>query len=91
MANSSLAPVDVTKWVVLYPAYLNSKKTLAEGRRISSSQGVENPTPTEILDCCNYLKLPCVYEVSRFAHQSPFLQIAFLAFIVALNVNCLIT
>uniref|UniRef100_A0A6G5A0I8 Putative signal recognition particle subunit srp19 n=1 Tax=Rhipicephalus microplus TaxID=6941 RepID=A0A6G5A0I8_RHIMP len=37
-------------WVCIYPAYINSKKTLAEGRRLPKSQCVENPTYQEIRD-----------------------------------------
>uniref|UniRef100_A0A023FH23 Signal recognition particle 19 kDa protein n=1 Tax=Amblyomma cajennense TaxID=34607 RepID=A0A023FH23_AMBCJ len=37
-------------WVSIYPAYINSKKTLAEGRRLPKSKCVENPTYQEIRD-----------------------------------------
>lgn len=62
--GDSEGPIDVSRWVVFYPIYINSKKTLAEGRRISTSAGVENPNVEEIHDCCNYLKLPCLVEVN---------------------------
>ncbi len=55
--------MDMSRWVVIYPVYINSKKTLAEGRRISTSKACENPTVVEIGDCCQYLKLPCAIEV----------------------------
>jgi len=54
---------SIKKWIVLYPVYINSKKTVAEGRRIGISKSCENPTCVEIGDCCNYLKLPFVIEV----------------------------
>uniref|UniRef100_A0A3Q2V2V2 Signal recognition particle 19 kDa protein n=1 Tax=Haplochromis burtoni TaxID=8153 RepID=A0A3Q2V2V2_HAPBU len=38
------------RFVCLYPIYINSKKTLAEGRRISVEKAVENPSCTEIRD-----------------------------------------
>ncbi|KAL1441789.1 hypothetical protein MTO96_008296 [Rhipicephalus appendiculatus] len=41
---------DRERWVCIYPAYINSKKTLAEGRRLPKSQCVENPTYQEIRD-----------------------------------------
>ncbi|XP_041970816.1 signal recognition particle 19 kDa protein [Aricia agestis] len=41
---------DVERWICIYPAYLNSKKTLAEGRRLSKDICVENPTHQEIRD-----------------------------------------
>ncbi|MBN3315208.1 SRP19 protein, partial [Atractosteus spatula] len=38
------------RFVCIYPAYLNSKKTIAEGRRIPVEKAVENPTCTEMRD-----------------------------------------
>lgn len=50
-------------WNILYPVYINSKKTIAEGRRISASKACENPTALEIGDCCGHLKIPFAIEV----------------------------
>jgi len=41
---------DRERWMCIYPAYINSKKTLAEGRRIPKDKAVENPTHQEIRD-----------------------------------------
>lgn len=38
------------RWICIYPAYLNSKKTLAQGRRLPKDICVENPTHQEIRD-----------------------------------------
>lgn len=38
------------RWVCIYPVYLNSKKTLAEGRKIAKDKCVDNPTHQEIRD-----------------------------------------
>lgn len=38
------------RWICIYPAYINSKKTLAEGRRIPKDKAVDNPTHQEIRD-----------------------------------------
>lgn len=38
------------RWVCIYPAYINSKKTLAQGRKIHKDKCVENPTHQEIRD-----------------------------------------
>lgn len=54
---------NIKKWIVLYPIYINSKKTVAEGRRIAVAKACENPTCVEIGDCCAYLKLPYAIEV----------------------------
>jgi signal recognition particle subunit SRP19 len=39
-----------SSWICIYPAYINSKKTLAEGRRIPKEKAVDNPTHQEIRD-----------------------------------------
>jgi len=54
---------SIKKWIVMYPVYINSKKTMAEGRRIAVANACENPTCAEIGDCCSYLKLPFAIEV----------------------------
>ncbi|XP_012253833.2 signal recognition particle 19 kDa protein [Athalia rosae] len=41
---------DLGRWVCIYPAYLNSKKTLAEGRKLAKDKCIENPTHQEIRD-----------------------------------------
>ncbi|XP_075230537.1 signal recognition particle 19 [Lycorma delicatula] len=41
---------DRERWICIYPAYINSKKTLCQGRRIAKEKCVENPTHQEIKD-----------------------------------------
>uniref|UniRef100_A0A0B6ZER9 Signal recognition particle 19 kDa protein n=1 Tax=Arion vulgaris TaxID=1028688 RepID=A0A0B6ZER9_9EUPU len=43
---------DRERWICIYPAYINSKKTLKEGRIIPKSKAVENPVCGEIRDVC---------------------------------------
>ncbi|CAO4360428.1 unnamed protein product [Caenorhabditis nigoni] len=38
------------RWVVIYPAYIDKKKTSKQGRKISKLLAVENPTSVEIHD-----------------------------------------
>ncbi|MED6175504.1 signal recognition particle 19kDa [Stylosanthes scabra] len=64
---------NVKRWIVLYPVYINSKKTMAEGRRIGLSKACENPTCAEIGDCCSYLKLPFAIEIDK-AYPRDFMQ-----------------
>ncbi|XP_052179604.1 signal recognition particle 19 kDa protein-like [Diospyros lotus] len=61
------------KWMVLYPVYMNSKKTIAEGRRICTSKACENPTCAEIGDCCSHLKVPFAIELDK-AYPRDFMQ-----------------
>ncbi|OMO70455.1 Signal recognition particle, SRP19 subunit [Corchorus capsularis] len=69
--NGELA--NIKKWVVFYPVYINSKKTVAEGRRISTAKACENPTCAEISDCCNHLKLVNAIEIDK-AYPRDFMQ-----------------
>ncbi|GFZ11559.1 Signal recognition particle protein [Actinidia chinensis var. chinensis] len=64
---------SIKKWIVLYPIYINSKKTIAEGRRISTSKACENPTCAEIGDCCTHLKIPYAIEIDK-AYPRDFMQ-----------------
>uniref|UniRef100_A0AC34QA77 Signal recognition particle 19 kDa protein n=1 Tax=Panagrolaimus sp. JU765 TaxID=591449 RepID=A0AC34QA77_9BILA len=41
---------DEARWNVIYPAYMNSKRTKFEGRRIPLAKAVINPTCQEIQD-----------------------------------------
>ncbi|XP_047448961.1 signal recognition particle 19 kDa protein [Mugil cephalus] len=50
MAHLTQNPADKERFVCLYPVYINSKKTLAEGRRIPTEKAVENPSCAEIKD-----------------------------------------
>lgn len=65
--------LNIKRWIVFYPVYINSKKTLAEGRRISASKACENPTCVEIGDCCKHFKLPYAIEVDK-AYPRDFMQ-----------------
>ncbi|XWS18726.1 hypothetical protein CRYUN_Cryun32bG0069300 [Craigia yunnanensis] len=64
---------NTKKWVVFYPVYINSKKTVAEGRRISLTKACENPTCAEISDCCSHLKLANAIEIDK-AYPRDFMQ-----------------
>ncbi|KAL7263161.1 hypothetical protein ACSBR1_001355 [Camellia fascicularis] len=64
---------NIKKWLMLYPIYINSKKTITEGRRISTSKACENPTCAEIGDCCSHLKLPFAIEIDK-AYSRDFMQ-----------------
>ncbi|XP_035377685.1 signal recognition particle 19 kDa protein isoform X1 [Electrophorus electricus] len=50
MAHLTSNSADKERFLCIYPAYINSKKTLAEGRRIPTEKSVENPSCAEIRD-----------------------------------------
>ena len=54
---------DKKRWRVLYPAYINKKFKLSQGRKITVDNCVEKPNVSEIGEICTYLKFPCVIEV----------------------------
>ncbi|GMN47632.1 hypothetical protein TIFTF001_016804 [Ficus carica] len=64
---------NIKNWVVVYPVYINSKKTIAQGRRINVSKACENPTCAEIGDCCTHFKLPFAIEIDK-AYPRDFMQ-----------------
>ncbi|GMH40540.1 hypothetical protein BSKO_08444 [Bryopsis sp. KO-2023] len=51
--------------IIIYPNYINKKKTVARGRRIPVEKACEDPTPAEILDVCKHLKLDAEVEGSK--------------------------
>ncbi|CAD7696673.1 unnamed protein product [Ostreobium quekettii] len=51
--------------ITVYPAYIDCKKKLDEGRRVPKDKGCENPTAQEIHDVCKFLKLPSELEVNK--------------------------
>eukprot|EP00416_Gambierdiscus_australes_P034844 CAMPEP_0171101156 /NCGR_PEP_ID=MMETSP0766_2-20121228/54145_1 /TAXON_ID=439317 /ORGANISM="Gambierdiscus australes, Strain CAWD 149" /LENGTH=191 /DNA_ID=CAMNT_0011561127 /DNA_START=39 /DNA_END=615 /DNA_ORIENTATION=+ len=59
------AELDVSKWNIIYPNYLNSKKTLPEGRRVPISKAVEHPHAAEMAEICEFLKIPHVLEMHK--------------------------
>ncbi|XP_077146527.1 signal recognition particle 19 kDa protein isoform X1 [Ranitomeya variabilis] len=65
MADLRKPHTDPDRFICIYPAYINSKKTIAEGRRIPVEKAVQNPTCVEIAEICRANKLNVVIEVTR--------------------------
>lgn len=57
------------KRVIVYPNYINSLKTVAEGRRIPKGKACENPTVHEMEDCVKYFKLPVEIENKAYSRD----------------------
>lgn len=56
--------------VVIYSAYLNSKRTVSEGRRIPKEKACIDPSIAEIVDCCNKgLNLPAEIEHKAYSRD----------------------
>jgi signal recognition particle subunit SRP19 len=50
--NPDFSHSDRERWICVYPAYINSKKTVLEGRKIPKTVSVENPSYSEMRDVC---------------------------------------
>ncbi|KAL4219497.1 signal recognition particle 19kDa [Mactra antiquata] len=48
--SKDFSHADRERWICIYPAYLNSKKSVKEGRRVPKEKSVENPSCAEIKD-----------------------------------------
>jgi signal recognition particle subunit SRP19 len=69
--NPTKKHTDKARWICIYPAYLNSKKTLAEGRKIPAKLAVENPTLNEIKDVLVNAGLTIELEVAKCYPKEP--------------------
>ncbi|CAJ1429032.1 unnamed protein product [Effrenium voratum] len=57
--------MDISKWNIIYPNYINSKKTVQEGRRVGLEKACEHPRAFEMAEVCEYLKIPHVCEPDK--------------------------
>ncbi|XP_022778305.1 signal recognition particle 19 kDa protein-like [Stylophora pistillata] len=64
MAHLSTDPASKDRWIVVYPAYLNSRRTVQQGRRVPKEKAADNPTVYEIRDVCQSQGLNCEVEVN---------------------------
>lgn len=62
---NSATHADQCRFVCIYPAYINAKKTRAQGRRVGKSKAIDNPTATEIRDILENAGLKVVLEPNR--------------------------
>ncbi|XP_051758903.1 LOW QUALITY PROTEIN: signal recognition particle 19 kDa protein [Ctenopharyngodon idella] len=69
MAHLTTNPADKERFLCIYPAYINSKKTLAEGRRIPAEKAVENPSCAEIRDVLTAAGLNVLLENKMYPRE----------------------
>uniref|UniRef100_A0A0K8TTI0 Putative signal recognition particle 19 kDa protein n=1 Tax=Tabanus bromius TaxID=304241 RepID=A0A0K8TTI0_TABBR len=60
---------DLERWVCVYPAYINSKKTRQEGRKLAKQHCVENPTYMEIRDVLSVTNLHIAIENKQYPRE----------------------
>jgi signal recognition particle subunit SRP19 len=70
---AAAAAVEVKKWNIVYPIYLNSNKTVQAGRRLPKSQSCEDPTALELCEICRAIGLPFKFEHQK-AYSRDFLE-----------------
>ncbi|XP_066256810.1 signal recognition particle 19 kDa protein [Euwallacea similis] len=58
------------RWICIYPAYLNSQKSRAQGRRIPKSRCVDNPTYQEIRDVLTAAGLNARVENKQYSREA---------------------
>jgi len=62
---NSATHADQCRFVCIYPAYINAKKTRAQGRRVGKSKAIDNPTANEIRDILENIGLKVIVEPNR--------------------------
>eukprot|EP01123_Difflugia_compressa_P004139 TRINITY_DN15497_c0_g1_i1.p1 TRINITY_DN15497_c0_g1~~TRINITY_DN15497_c0_g1_i1.p1 ORF type:complete len:162 (-),score=25.85 TRINITY_DN15497_c0_g1_i1:205-624(-) len=63
--TTAVDDVDFSRWICIYPVYIDSKKTCQEGRRIPKNKSVDNPKPSEIADVCRQMGFQCIIEAEK--------------------------
>jgi signal recognition particle subunit SRP19 len=66
---------DTKNWIVIYPVYLDSTKTVAEGRKATKDTAVSKPTLAEIATCIKKLGLLCVEEPEKAYSRDPVMEV----------------
>jgi len=57
--------------VVIFPVYLDSSKTVSDGRRVPKPEGVQDPRLNEIADACAQLGLDYTVEANASHPREP--------------------
>ncbi|CAH3130652.1 unnamed protein product [Porites lobata] len=70
MAHLSSDPSLKERWIIVYPAYLNSRRTVEQGRRVPKTKAADNPTVHEIRDVCQSQGLNCEIENKYYPRDS---------------------
>lgn len=60
---------EFSRWICIYPAYINSKKSRKEGRKIPRNICVENPTFQEIKDVLSVSNLRIGIENKQYPRE----------------------
>ncbi|EDR24106.1 signal recognition particle 19 kDa protein, putative [Entamoeba dispar SAW760] len=61
--------VDTSRWVVIYPAYIDGELTIAQGRKVSKEIAVKQPNVFDLKKACETLKVNFALEKQRYSRQ----------------------
>ncbi|XP_016955272.1 signal recognition particle 19 kDa protein [Drosophila biarmipes] len=67
--NPSIKHNEMERWICIYPAYINSKRTRQEGRRLPKENCVDNPTYIEIRDVLSVSNLQFLMENMKYCRE----------------------
>ena len=62
---SSVGYSDPKRWAVVYPHYLNSARSVSEGRRVPARFAVERPNVQDVVEACQVIQLPFAVELDK--------------------------
>jgi signal recognition particle subunit SRP19 len=77
MKVDPLAPTEtdnVKSWSTIYPNYIDSTKTIAEGRKLPKGKCVDTPTAREIFSVCRHLQIKTVLEPEKKYSRDPWVE-----------------
>lgn len=61
---------DFERWICIYPAYINNKKSRAAGRRVPLSKAADTPTFEEIRDVVSAAGLRVAVEDKTYSREN---------------------
>lgn len=65
MAHLTTDPSVQQRWICIYPAYINNRRTQEEGRKISKAKAVDNPKVSEMKDVLTYHNFNFIVEETK--------------------------
>ncbi|BFF98105.1 signal recognition particle 19 kDa protein [Drosophila madeirensis] len=67
--NPDIKHNQMERWICIYPAYINSKKTRQEGRRLPKENCVENPHYHEMRDVLSVTNMHFLVETLKYPRE----------------------
>lgn len=71
MARQQTLPKGAERWTMVYPVYVNSLKSVSDGRKVPKSLAVPSPAAVYLAEAAKALGLPTVYEPDKRHPRDP--------------------